>query len=783
MSTFSSPNATTRSNAAPLSNTEAVSSEQQVVDTLFDFLDQEVITAQQRLKEVMLQVDFSTPDAEALVRRETEYHSLQDKIDRLNIAQLGLVFGRIDIDAQGPKDNPVAENPDLDRRYIGRLGLIDTADDYRTLLLDWRAPQARPFYLATTANPEGVHTRRHIRTTGRKVTRIDDEVLAGEDQLDSGSDVVSESALHQALQAARTAHMNSIVETIQREQDAIIRDPSRGIVVVEGGPGTGKTAVALHRVAYLLYTWREQLAKTGVLIVGPSPTFLEYISRVLPELGETGVVLQTIGQLYPGINPQARESLLAREVKGSIEMVTILKRLVQDYQQIPTTPRHFVLEGINLEITPATIKAARTRARRSRKPHNEAAGIFQDHLAELLARQLQVHIGTDPLGGENLLGQADVDELHDDILTAPQFSELANDFWPLLTPTQVLTSFYGDPQQIARVAYDYDEETQHALWREHPEAYTASDAALLDELAELIGVLTPEDAAAQAQEQWRQHVEDAAEALDILTSSANTDLDDETEAEILSAHDVIDAAALASRHETQDSRTTAQRAQADLRWAYGHVVIDEAQELSPMEWRMVMRRSPSRWMTIVGDVAQTGAPAGVDDWQEALRPFVQTRFRHHQLTVNYRTPKTVTELANAISAQYLEQPATSTALRDTEIPLSYVTETTPEVLADVITTLHSRYPQRLVQFIAPDAVAASLQQTNPELPVLGVSAAKGLEFDHVVVIDAARIVEASPQGWQDLYVAATRATQSLVLAGPWPASLDASLAHITQFFA
>lgn len=307
-----------------------IAAEQRYVDELFQRIDDDVAQSDAKLKEVMLRVDRAEPDAGALVERETEYHALNAKLDKLTLAQLGLVFGRIDI-ASDDIENPVPGRPDLERRYIGRMGIDAREDNYRTLLLDWRAPMARPFYLATTAQPLGVEKRRHIRTTGRTVVSVDDEDLT-----EGGDDhgVASESALAKALNAARGAHMNSIVETIQREQDEIIRDPHRGVMVVEGGPGTGKTAVALHRVAYLLYTWREQLAKTGVLVIGPNPVFLDYISHVLPELGETGVVLSTIGDLFPGVTPTATDTDIAREVKGSLEMVHILKKAVQQYQQV-----------------------------------------------------------------------------------------------------------------------------------------------------------------------------------------------------------------------------------------------------------------------------------------------------------------------------------------------------------------------------------------------------------------------------------------------------------------
>ena len=217
--------------------------EQAYVDELFARIDADVVAANERLRDVMLRVDRATPDPEALVEREVEYHALNDKLDTLTVAQLGLVFGRITLDS---------EQGDDDVRYIGRMGIDAPEDHYRTLLLDWRAPMARPFYIATTANPEGVTERRHIRTTGRTVVDIHDEQLVGDASDESASDVVSESALLRALNAARTAHMGNIVETIQREQDDIIRDPERGVMVVVGGRGTGKTAVALHRVAYML---------------------------------------------------------------------------------------------------------------------------------------------------------------------------------------------------------------------------------------------------------------------------------------------------------------------------------------------------------------------------------------------------------------------------------------------------------------------------------------------------------------------------------------------------
>ncbi|MDO5507887.1 MAG: AAA family ATPase, partial [Corynebacterium casei] len=509
---------------------------------LFDRLDKEVADANQRLNEVQADVDPANPDSDALVRRETEYHLLQGKLDRLNLAQLGLVFGRIDVDAPG--DNPTAEG--LDRRYIGRMGLDAREDDYRTLLLDWRAPMARPFYLATTAQPEDVAVRRHIRTKGRTVTDITDEVLARElaaaaVDVDNDASITSESALHQAMERARTTHMSSIVETIQREQDEIIRDERRGVMVVDGGPGTGKTAVALHRIAYLLYNHRERLASTGVLILGPNSTFLDYISRVLPELGETGVVLSTISELFPGVTATLQDSLLTREIKGSDAMVDILGEALRAYQVVPEDSVTIKVEQLYLTATPDMVKAARTRARRSHKPHNDARGAFIEHFVQSLAEQMADKIGADPLGGKNLLSRADVDQLFDDLLETPAVQELIDAFWPTLSPQFVLAELLGSEDAIAHAAYAYDDETREALYRptqfDGIEAWSAADVALLDELAVLIGMPDVEAQEEAERAAWKEQVSDAEDALDILSSSMSTDNDDDMfEAEILSAH-------------------------------------------------------------------------------------------------------------------------------------------------------------------------------------------------------------------------------------------------------
>jgi DNA helicase IV len=285
------------------------------------------------------------------------------------------VFGRLDACRKPGADGPG------ERRYVGRLGLLDEANEYEPLLMDWRAPAARPFYTATAANPEGMRRRRHLRTRRRELLGIDDEVL-DLDAADAGastSGLTSEAALLAAVGARRTGRMSDIVATIQSEQDAIIRSTPSGVLVVQGGPGTGKTAVALHRAAYLLYTHRDRLARRGVLVVGPNPTFLHYIGQVLPSLGETSVVLGTIGQLFPGLDARRPEPAATAAVKGRTEMAAVIAAAVRDRQQLPRPPVELwsSSSGLRLDNDLATRRAAGPGAPPPASPHTRPSGIFQ----------------------------------------------------------------------------------------------------------------------------------------------------------------------------------------------------------------------------------------------------------------------------------------------------------------------------------------------------------------------------------------------------------------------
>ena len=564
------------------------------------------------------------------------------------------------------------------------------------------------------------------------------------------------------------------------------------MLVVQGGPGTGKTAVALHRAAYLLYTHRDRLARRGVLVVGPNPTFLRYIGQVLPSLGETSVVLGTVGQLFPGLDARRTEAPEVAEVKGRAEMSAVIAAAVRDRQQLPRRPVHLVVEQQNVRIDRDVVNAARTRARRSRKPHNAAKRIFHSEAVRLLAEQVARSIVP---GGRRLLDAGDLAEIRDELRESRAVYRELDALWPTLSAEQLLGDLYADPRRLGAAARRLPAADRALLARPLPAdgdvpvppglRWTPADVPLLDEAAELLGDDGSEAAAREAAA-LREEVMYAQGVLDVL------DLEEDLDPELLRATDVIDADRLAERQAVRRYDSTAERAAADREWTYGHVIVDEAQELSPMAWRLVMRRCPTRSMTLVGDIAQTGDLAGAASWDQVLSPYVANRWRLEQLTVNYRTPSEIAAVADDLLSEIEPGLAPPRSVRSTGVPprAVAVSGALDEEVAKVTAEEAGAVGEGRTAVLAPVARVAGLRDRlmgavdpGPDTPdgpadpevdltspvvVLPIGKAKGLEFDAVVLVEPAEVLAESPRGANDLYVALTRATQRLAVVHAEP---------------
>ncbi|MFD7511876.1 HelD family protein [Streptomyces sp. NPDC059853] len=729
----------------------ALDKEQECLTQLYSRLDELREQTGQRLEQVLATTGLGH---QGLTERDVAAAGLARRLGELHAVENGLCFGRL----------TMTEGPD---RAIGRIGIPAAPDETEPPLIDWRAPAARPFYTATGARTEGVRVRRHLRTSGRTVTGVQDEDLG------AGAVAGTEDApaLLAALNAPRTGRMNDIVATIQAEQDAIIRAPRAGVLVVQGGPGTGKTAVALHRAAYLLYTHRERLARDVVLIVGPGTAFLRYIGEVLPSLGESGVLLATPAELYPGVTADRPEDPRTAGIKGRADMAEVIAAAVADRQWLPADTLPIDHDGETLHLDRATAERLRRRARDLGLPHNETAPLHGELLVDALARTVAARIDAAVLGGDSgadgdpLLGEDELDDLRAELRESPGVRAAQHRLWPPLTPQRLLGDLFASPRRLASAAPGLTEAERDLLLRA-PGGWAPSDVPLLDEAAELLGTDDRAARAAAAAEHAEQ-LRLAQEALDIARGSRATEHDDGTDPESLSAFDLLDAGRLAERHAEADHRTPAERAAADRTWAFGHIVVDEAQELSPMAWRLLLRRCPARSMTLVGDIAQTSAPGGARSWAAALDPHLGPgRTRTVELTVNYRLPAEIAAPAADVLRAIDPDLRPPRAVRSTGVRpwrRSLPAEGLPAGTARALADERAAHPDGTAAVIAPPELLPALTAAvgpAPGVSVLDPRTAKGLEYDTVLVVDP----DAMPL--PDRYVALTRATQRLGILTP-----------------
>ncbi|MEU1663055.1 ATP-dependent DNA helicase [Streptomyces sparsogenes] len=633
--------------------------------------------------------------------REVAAGRLAREVRRLEGAEDGLVFGRIDL-----ADGTVLR--------IGRLGLHRDADEL-PVLVDWRAEAARPFYEATPVHPMGLRRRRHLRLTGRRVVAVSDELLDG--SAPTGQDVVGDGPLTAALQERRTGRMGAAVATLQAEQDAIVRSPHRGVTVVQGGPGTGKTVVALHRAAYVLYAF-PKAAERGVLVLGPNARFLDYISQVLPSLGENDVVLATCEELAD-VAPGASDPVEVARLKGNAALADALAAVVRS-RQAPGGDFEVRVGQEWIRLPDSDVAQARESARTSGLAHNRARRLFKELLVDALVRELarsgaealelidaQVtqltgldldrvaaadlrRLGVDeaPATGAD---EFDADAVRAELLDDVSLDQAVEDLWPRLTPGEVVQALLTDGDAPAAYLRRFTDD-QRALLRRTPGApWTDADVPLLDEAASLVDG-PPEH-------------------------------------------------------------------------AFGHVVVDEAQELTGMQWRMIVRRCPGRSMTLVGDFAQAGPATVAQDWTEALGPHLGRRFHLRTLTVSYRTTQEILAATEDLLARIAPGRPPIRSIRRGEVPrtLAAAPESLVTTLVRELRAQAAAYPGELIGVICADGRTEQLAAAGIErhARLVPASQARGLEFDAAVVVDPAGITAARPGGERDLYVALTRATKRL----------------------
>ena len=630
---------------------------------------------------------------EAREARAATVARLGGALERLRSAERSLCFGRID-------------GTDGRSHRIGRIGLRGESGEI--LLVDWRAEAARPFYAATMASPMDLRRRRHLRIEDRQVVELSDEVLSG--AAVPGQDVAGDDPLSTAVSGARTGRMREAAATLQREQDEIVRSEHRGAMVVDGGPGTGKTIVALHRAAYVLYAF-PTVAARGMLVVGPNRRFLDYISHVLPSLGENDVELSTAAALA-GDAVTVADTEEAARWKGRRVLADLLAQRVEAHRPHGVPLRLATAHGTTV-LDAEQVDAARRAALQGGAGHHRARALFLEHIVDDLVSELERQtsqeetdfeeelkgigidlekmfadssaVGSSGAAGEEL--DIDWELLREELLEDPGVARSIDEVWPMLRPDELLRGLLQDADALAGAGAP--DALIRALDAGEEPGWSSADLPLLDEARALV------------------------------------DGPPET--------------------------------------VYGHLVADEAQQLTEMEWRMLMRRCPSRSMTIVGDLAQAGPTTTLTTWQETLEPFVGARFERHTLTVNYRTTAEILAASGPTLALIDPAQHLSRSIRHGEEPTELnVDDADLEVtLADLVGRLADDHPDELIGLVAAPDRARQLR-VSEKVTVVPAPEARGLEFDTVILVDPDEIRRESSAGLRDLYVAQTRATKRLV---------------------
>ncbi|MBZ3901113.1 HelD family protein [Streptomyces griseiscabiei] len=725
--------------------------EQEHLDRVYRRLEEKIHEAEFLMNDAAKRGQVGTPGA--LAERDAQVFRAGIHLNRLNNEFEDFLFGRIDLllgkdGKKGPDGAYTAVEPaegavrpdntaDIaETLHIGRIGVLDS--EYAPLVIDWRAPAAAPFYRSTPVEPGRVVRRRVIRSKGRKVLGVEDDLMRPEltASLDGGElAVIGDGALMAALGQARSHTMRDIVASIQAEQDLVIRAPAASVTYVEGGPGTGKTAVALHRAAYLLYQDRRRYAG-GILIVSPTPLLVAYTEGVLPSLGEEGqVAIRAIGSLAEdtgGAEATLYDSPAVARAKGSYRMLKVLRKAARgalESSEAPTRLR-VVAFGRRVELEAADLDRVRHNALGGTAPVN----LLRPRARKLLLDALWSRSGaagrhTDPELAAELRSSFD-----EDITTEDEFIAFLDAWWPELTPRGVLAAM-ADERRLGRWARRIlnPGEVRRVARSLKRDGLSVHDVAMLDELQAILG--SPS----------RPRKKREYDPLDQLTGLEEL---------------------MPVREETQRER--AERL-AQERTEYAHVIVDEAQDLTPMQWRMVGRRGRHATWTVVGDPAQSSW-SDPDEAAEARDEALGSRPRRRfTLTVNYRNPAEIAELAAKVLALAMPGSESPSAVRSTGVEPRFVT-----AARDTLARTARAEAARLLDLVDGTVGVVVAMNRREEarrwlaglgdrVVALGSLEAKGLEYDATVVVSPAEIADESPAGLRVLYVALTRATQQLTV--------------------
>ena len=652
----------------------------------------------------------------------------------------GLVFGRLDIDHDLPEGGTERE-----RRYVGRLGIRD--DDYEPLVIDWRAPAASPFYRATPVEPLGVLRRRVLRCKGSDVVGIEDDLMVA----DAPDDlvVVGDGALLAALTRSRGTRMRDIVATIQRHQDEAIRAPARGITEITGGPGTGKTVVALHRAAYLLYSDRRRYETGGILVVGPSAAYTSYIERVLPSLGEDTVTLRSLGDVVDAVSTERLDDPEAAAVKGSLAIRQVLARAARDgVPDGPTELRVFVA-GHALRLTRPVLEQVRTRALRQHQ-RNLAHGALVQLLADAAFRES---------------GHPDRAEFVDRFVDHRDVERFMAAWWPQVDPREVLL-WLADGERLQRYATGVLDQRATAVLRESMQraletgTWSVADVALIDDLAGRLGAVQDQP----REERGFYEVEE----LDNLTDYGVTEVQPVARPDPVERGYTVTPTTAMERLLTGRVRQVGVGPSARASGEYAHVLVDEAQDLSPMQWRMLGRRGRHASWTVVGDAAQSSWADAAESTVAREEAFGTQQRRLFHMDTNYRNAREIFDYAADLIRVSVPDADIPRAVRETGVdPVE--TAIGADVRAAVAAALEPLLEdvEGPVAVITPRAHAAALaglaDDPSGRVQVIDPMSTKGLEYDATVIVDPTAIVEESPGGVRVLYVAMTRAAHRMTV--------------------